>query len=97
MKFTILQKVIETVYFSTLNHSNTLKENEIHNINHCKYIDRAKATQSKLNHYLYQQNSIFFFSISNIQKSSVTLLFKSTNIYTLQTHTLYGSKNITTK
>ena len=90
MKFTILQNVIEIVYFFTFNHSNTLKENEIQNINHCKYIDRAKATQNKLNHY---------FLISNIQKSFVALLCTSTNIYiyTLQTFTLYGSKNITTK
>ena len=72
MEFTILQNVIEIVYFFTFNHSNTLKENEMHNINHSKYIDRAKATQNKLNHYL---------SISNIQKSSVALLCTSTNIY----------------
>ena len=69
MKLTILQKYIEIVYFFTFNHSNTLKENEIHNINHCKYIDRVKATQNKL------------FLISNIQKSPVALLWTSTNIY----------------
>ena len=81
VKFTILQKVKEIVYFFTFNHSDTLKENEIHTINHCKYIDRAKATQSELNNnYFYEQYSIFF-SISNIQKSSVTLLCTSTNIY----------------
>ena len=72
MKFTILQNVIEIVYFFTFNHSNTLEDNEIQNINHCKYIDRAKATQNKLNHY---------FLISNIQKSSVALLCTPTNIY----------------
>ena len=51
VKFTILQKVIEIIFFFTFNHSNTLKENELHNINHYKYIDRAKATQSKLNFF----------------------------------------------
>ena len=34
------------VYFFTINHLNTLKEKEIHNINHCKYIDIVKAKQS---------------------------------------------------
>ena len=33
VKFTILQEVIEIVFFFTFNHSNTLKENAIHNIN----------------------------------------------------------------
>ena len=45
VKFTILQKVIEIVFF-IFNHPNTLKENELHNINHCNYIDRVKSTKS---------------------------------------------------
>ena len=46
VKFTILQRVLERVFFFTFNHSNTLEENEVHNIKHCKYIDGVKATQS---------------------------------------------------
>ena len=40
-KSQFFQKVIQIVYFFTINHRNTLKENEIHNISYCKYIDRV--------------------------------------------------------
>ena len=64
--FTILQKVIEIVYFFTFNHSYTLKENEILNINHRKYIDRAKATRKLI---IICMNKIPYFVQSRTYKN----------------------------
>ena len=36
-KVNFFQKFLKMVIFFTINHRNTLKENEIHNINHCKF------------------------------------------------------------
>ena len=54
VKFTILQKIIEIVHFFTFNYPNTLKVNEIHYVNHCKYINRVKAKQTERNQHFYE-------------------------------------------